>query len=45
MNKIGLKKNYKTKAIDFKVEADFIKSQSFIKKKDWDSTLVYSMRQ
>jgi signal transduction histidine kinase len=35
----------KQKAIDFKVEVDFIKSQSFYLKKDWDSTLVYSMKQ
>jgi hypothetical protein len=29
---LGLKKNYKTKTIDFKVEADFIKSQSLKKR-------------
>lgn len=46
VSKIGLEeKIIKQKAIDFKVEADFIKSQSFYLKKDWDSTLVYSMKQ
>jgi hypothetical protein len=46
VSKIGLEeKIIKQKAIDFKVEVDFIKSQSFYLKKDWDSTLVYSMKQ
>lgn len=46
LSKIGFEeKSIQQKAIDFKVEVDFIKSQSFYLKKDWDSTLVYSMKQ
>jgi len=33
------------KAIEFKNELNFIKAQSSYLKKDWDSTLVYSMKQ
>lgn len=46
LSKIGFEERIiKQKAIDFKVEVDFIKSQSFYLKKDWDSILVYSMKQ
>ena len=31
--------------IEFKHESNFIKSQFFFNKKNWDSTLVYSMKQ
>lgn len=33
------------KSIEYKEELNFVKSQSFFLKKDWDSTLVYSMKQ
>jgi K+-sensing histidine kinase KdpD len=39
------KKILQQKSIEFKGELNFIKSQSFYLKKDWDSTLVYSMKQ
>lgn len=39
------KKILKQKAIKFKNENNFVKAQSFYLKKDWDSTLVFSMRQ
>jgi signal transduction histidine kinase len=39
------KKILTQKVIKFKKENNFIKAQSFYLKKDWDSTLVYSMMQ
>ena len=39
-----LKKALYKKSIEFKSEINFIKSQSFFIKKDWDSTLIYSMK-
>lgn len=33
------------KVIEYKGEINFIKARSFYLKKEWDSTLVYSMRQ
>jgi signal transduction histidine kinase len=35
----------KQKSIEFRKEINFVKSQSFYLKKDWDSTLLYSMKQ
>jgi len=35
----------KKKAVEYKKEINFIKSQSFYQKKEWDSTLIYSMKQ
>jgi signal transduction histidine kinase len=37
--------NLQQKSIIFKGEINFVKAQSFYLKKDWDSTLVYSMKQ
>jgi signal transduction histidine kinase len=39
------KKNIYQKSIEFKNELNFVKAQSFYLKKDWDSTLVYSIKQ
>jgi K+-sensing histidine kinase KdpD len=39
------KKNILQKSIIYKGEIYFIKAQSFYLKEDWDSTLVYSMKQ
>lgn len=39
------KKILQQKTIEFKEENDFVKAHSFYSKKEWDSTLVYSMRQ
>ncbi|WP_281323324.1 tetratricopeptide repeat-containing sensor histidine kinase [Flavobacterium aestivum] len=39
------KKILHQKSIEFKEEKNFVKAQSFYLKKDWDSTLVYSMKQ
>jgi hypothetical protein len=39
------KKILQQKTIEFKDEIDFVKAHSFYSKKEWDSTLVYSMRQ
>lgn len=33
------------KSFEFKSDYNFVKSQSFFLKKDWDSTLIYSMKQ
>lgn len=43
-NDVIIKKIQK-KAAEYKSEINFTKSQSFYKKKDWDSTLIYSMKQ
>jgi signal transduction histidine kinase len=40
-----IEKTLQKKIIEFQSETDFIKSQSFYLKKDWDSTLIYSMKQ
>lgn len=40
-----IKKELQKKAIEYKPEINFIKSQSFYLKEDWDSTLIYSMKQ
>lgn len=39
------KKVLKQKAMEFKNEFNFIEAQSYYQKKDWDSTLVYSIKQ
>ncbi|SFD28714.1 Histidine kinase-, DNA gyrase B-, and HSP90-like ATPase [Flavobacterium phragmitis] len=39
------KKILTKKAIEFKQDLNFVKSQYFYLKKDWDSTLIYSMKQ
>ncbi|WP_254454487.1 tetratricopeptide repeat-containing sensor histidine kinase [Flavobacterium sp. M31R6] len=39
------KKNIEKKSIEFKKDLNFVKAQSFYLKKDWDSTLIYSMKQ
>jgi len=39
------KKNLQQKSIIYKGEINFVRAQSFYLKKDWDSTLVYSMKQ
>ncbi|RED25326.1 tetratricopeptide repeat protein [Flavobacterium cutihirudinis] len=39
------KKILQEKAVQFNGENNFVKAQSFYLKKDWDSTLVYSMKQ
>lgn len=44
-NNLFEKKNLLQKSIEFKEEKNFVKAQSFYLKKDWDSTLVYSMKQ
>lgn len=44
-NNLLEKKILHQKSIEFKEEKNFVKSQSFYLKKDWDSTLVYSMKQ
>ena len=41
----SLKVFLQKKAIEFKTETNFSKAQFFFIKKDWDSTLVYSMKQ
>ncbi|MDD5149710.1 MAG: tetratricopeptide repeat-containing sensor histidine kinase [Flavobacterium sp.] len=38
-------KELQKKAVEYKTEINFIKSQSFYLKQDWDSTLIYSMKQ
>jgi signal transduction histidine kinase len=40
-----IEKELQKKVIQYKSEKNFIKSQSFYLKKDWDSTLIYSMKQ
>jgi signal transduction histidine kinase len=40
-----IEKELQKKVIEYKSEKNFIKSQSFYLKKDWDSTLIYSMKQ
>lgn len=44
-NNLFEKKILLQKSIEFKEEKNFVKAQSFYLKKDWDSTLVYSMKQ
>ncbi len=44
-NNLLEKKILHQKSIEFKEEKNFVKAQSFYLKKDWDSTLVYSMKQ
>lgn len=44
-NNLFEKKNLHQKSIEFKAEKNFVKAQSFYLKKDWDSTLIYSMKQ
>jgi len=39
------KKNILQKSIEFKNHINFVKSQSFYLKKNWDSTLVYAMKE
>jgi signal transduction histidine kinase len=39
------KKILQNKVIEFKEQKNFVKAQSFYLKKDWDSTLVYSMKE
>lgn len=40
-----IEKELQKKVVEYKSETNFIKSQSFYLKKDWDSTLIYSMKQ
>ncbi|WP_281323707.1 tetratricopeptide repeat-containing sensor histidine kinase [Flavobacterium sp. IMCC34518] len=40
-----IKKKLQKKVVEYKSEINFIKSQSFFFKKDWDSSIVYSMKQ
>ncbi|MBX9807164.1 MAG: tetratricopeptide repeat-containing sensor histidine kinase [Flavobacteriaceae bacterium] len=40
-----IEKELKKKVVEYKSEINFIKSQSFYLKQDWDSTLIYSMKQ
>lgn len=40
-----IEKELQTKVVEYKSKKNFIKSQSFYLKKDWDSTLIYSMKQ
>ncbi|MBC7847215.1 MAG: tetratricopeptide repeat-containing sensor histidine kinase [Flavobacterium sp.] len=40
-----IEKELQKKVIEYTSETNFIKSQSFYLKKDWDSTLIYSMKQ
>ena len=40
-----IEKELPKKVVKYKTETNFIKSQSFYLKKDWDSTLIYSMKQ
>ena len=40
-----IEKELQTKVVEYKSEKNFIKSQYFYLKKDWDSTLIYSMKQ
>ncbi len=40
-----VEKELQKKIIEYKSEINFIKSQSFYLKQDWDSTLIYSMKQ
>lgn len=44
-NNLFEKKILHQKSIEFKEEKNFVKAQSFYLKKDWDSTLIYSMKQ
>ncbi|MDR6846497.1 tetratricopeptide repeat-containing sensor histidine kinase [Flavobacterium granuli] len=44
-NNLFEKKNLYQKSVKFKENLNFVKAQSFYLKKDWDSTLVYSMKQ
>ena len=45
LNEDLLKTEIKKKVVKFKEEIDFNKAQNFFFEMDWDSTLVYSMRQ
>lgn len=40
-----IEKELQKKVVEYKSETNFIKSQSFYLKQDWDSTLIYSMKQ
>ena len=40
-----IEKELQKKVVEYKSEINFIKSQSFYLKQDWDSTLIYSMKQ
>ena len=40
-----IEKELQKKVVENKSEINFIKSQSFFLKQDWDSTLIYSMKQ
>lgn len=40
-----IEKELQKKVVEYKSEINFIKSQSFFLKQDWDSTLIYSMKQ
>ncbi len=40
-----IEKELQKKVVKYKTETNFIKSQFFYLKKDWDSTLIYSMKQ
>lgn len=40
-----IEKTLQKKVIEYQSETNFIKSQFFYLKKDWDSTLIYSMKQ
>lgn len=44
-NSLFEKKTLQQKTIQYKGEINFIKAHSFYLKKEWDSTLVYSMKQ
>ncbi len=44
-NNVFEKKILQQKVIEFKGEINFVKAHSFYLKKEWDSTLVYSMKQ
>lgn len=45
MNNFFEKKIVQQKSIEFKNNINFVKSQSFYLKKNWDSTLVYAMKE
>ena len=45
MNDLFEKKVIQQKSIEFKDKVNFVKAQSFYLKKDWDSTLIYAMRE
>jgi len=40
-----IEKTLQKKVVEYESETNFIKAQYFYLKKDWDSTLIYSMKQ